>query len=105
MTVKAYLLKKINVKNNKDEIVIERILENEPTFNLNTNKKILELIQKINGDNTNEDLTGELVIDKYTWKKILNNLLKENFTPIELKIIEKITNDLKDREIIYYECF
>ena len=105
MTVNAYLIKEINTKIKDDNIIIEKILEKTPTFNLNHNQKILELFQEYGCDNTNDDLNGELVIDKYSWEKILNNILPELYTPIELKIIEKITNDLINKEIIYYKCF
>lgn len=105
MAVKAYLLKKINVKNNDDEIIIERILENKPTFTLNNNERILKLFQESKGDNINEDLTGELTIDRKSWIILLNNILIEEFTPKERNIIKKITKDLKNNGIVFYECF
>lgn len=105
MTVNAYLIKKINSKIKDDEIIIEKIIEKTPTFNLNKHENILKLFQNHGSDNTNYDLNGEIVIDKITWKEILNNLLTEKYTSDELNIIEKITNDLKNKEIIFYECF
>lgn len=105
MTVKAYLVKKITSKIEDDEMIIEKKLEKTPTFNLNKHENILKIFQENNGDNTNDDLNGELVIDKDTWQKILNGILTEEYTLDELNIIKKITNDLKNKKIIYYECF
>ena len=105
MTVQAYLIKKIDSKIKDDEIIIEKRIEKTPTFNLTKHENILKLFQDYDGDNTNNDLNGELVIDRISWKKILNNLLKEKYTPDELNIIEKITVDLKNKETIFYECF
>ena len=105
MTVNAYLIKEIKLKIKDDDLIIEKILERIPTFNLNHDKKILELFQKYGCDDTNDDLNGELIIDKNTWENVLNNISRDLYTPIELKIIAKITNDLKNNEIIYYKCF
>lgn len=105
MSIRAYLVKKIKIENKEDEIILKRILENKPTFNLNTNKKILKLFQDTNGDNTNDDLIGELIIDQISWSKIINNLPLEEYTNNELKIIKKISHDLKNEKIRYYECF
>ena len=105
MGVRAYLVKKVKIENKDNEIIIKRILENKPTFNLNKHEKILKLIQDINGDNTNEDLIGELIIDQISWSKIINKIHLEEYTKNELKIIKKISNDLKNEKIRYYECF
>ena len=105
MTVQAYLIKKIDSKIKDDEIIIEKRIEKTPTFNLTKHKNILKLFQEYNGDNTNNDLNGELVIDKISWKEILNNLLSEKYTQDELNIIEKINLDFKNKEIVFYECF
>lgn len=105
MSVNAYLIKKINVKIKNEEVIIEKILEKTPTFNLNNDMKILELFQEYNCDNTNDDLNGELFIDKNTWITILKRLSCENFSVHELKIIKKITKELNNSEIIYFECF
>lgn len=105
MVVKAYLIKTIKTRTEDDELIIEKILEKTPTFNLRTNEKILKLFLDNGFDNTNDDLNGELFMDKETWQEILNSLIPENYSPNDLKIIRKITKDLKDEEIIFYECF
>ncbi|MDO5859573.1 hypothetical protein [Methanobrevibacter sp.] len=105
MTVQAYLIKDISSKTKDNEITIEKIIEKTPTFNLNNHENILKLFQSNECDNTNKDLNGELTIDKITWKEILTNLSTEKYTPEELNIIDKITKDLKNKEIIFYECF
>lgn len=105
MSVNAYLIKKINSKTKDNELIIEKILKKTPTFNLNSHSKIWKLLQEHHCDNVNEDLNGEIVIDKYVWKNILNNLSTENYTSEELKIIKNITKELKNKEIIYYDCF
>ena len=66
--------------------------------------KILKLFLDYGGDNTNDDLNGELTIDKETWPDILNELDYENLTSDELKIVQKITADLDNDEIVFYEC-
>lgn len=104
MTINAHLIKKINLKIKNDELIIEKILEKNPSFNLN-NKKLLEVFQNHEFDNTNSDLNGEIIIDKITWNKISNELQTKINTKNELEIIKKITKDLKNKEIIYYECF
>ncbi len=105
MSVRAYLVKKIKIENKDNEIIIKRILENKPTFNLNKNKRILKIFQDTHGDNTNEDLIGELIIDQISWSKIIKNLSLDEYTNNEIKIIKKISNDLKNQDIRYYECF
>lgn len=105
MTVNAHLIKTINLQTTDDEIILEKILERTATFNSRRDYKILKLFLDYGGDNTNDDLNGELTMDKETWSNILNELDYENLTPDELKIIKKITNDLSDDEIVFYECF
>ena len=105
MVVKAYLIKTTNIKTNENEIIIEKILEKTSTFNLRKDEKILKLFLDYGCDNTNDDLNGELFMDKETWSDILSELDYENLTCDELKIIQKITNDLSGEEIIFYECF
>ena len=65
----------------------------------------MKLFLDYGGDNTNDDLNGELTMDKETWSNILNELDYENLTPDELKIVQKITTDLDNDEIVFYECF
>lgn len=103
MAINAYLIKQININTYNDEIIIEKIIEKNPTFSLTHHEKIFELIQKHDCDNTNEDLTGEIVIDNESWKKVIINLLSDNLTNEELKIIEKISFDLKNKSVVYYE--
>lgn len=105
MVVKAYLIKTTNIKTNDNELIIEKILEKKPTFNSRTNGRILKLFLDYGCDNTNDDLNGELFMDKETWQEILTNLTSEDYTEDELKIIQKISDDLANEEIIFYECF
>ncbi len=105
MVVNAHLIKKIDIKTTDDEIIIEKILEKTPTFNSRRDDKILKLFLDYGCDNTNDDLNGELIMNKETWSDILNELNYENLTSDELKIIQKITTDLTNNEIIFYECF
>ena len=105
MTVNAHLIKTINLQTTDDEIILEKILERTPTFNSRRDYKILKLFLDYGGDNTNDDLNGELTMDKETWSNILNELDYENLTPDELKIVQKITTDLDNDEIVFYECF
>ena len=105
MIVNAYLIKEIEIKTTDDEIILEKILERTPTFNSRRDYKILKLFLDYGGDNTNDDLNGELTMDKETWSNILNELDYENLTPDELKIVQKITTDLDNDEIVFYECF
>lgn len=104
MTIKAYLIKMINMKIKNDEIIIEKKLEKTPAFYLKNNEKLLTQLQKYECNNINDDLNGEIVIDKITWTKILNEGLEE-YTSNELNTIKQITNDLKNNEIIFYNCF
>lgn len=105
MVVQAYKIKAINTRIDDDNIIIEKILEKTPTFNLRKDEKILKLFLDHEFDNTNNDLNGELFMDKETWLDILNKLKPRNYSSNDLKIIEKITKDLKNEEIIFYECF
>lgn len=105
MTVNAHLIKTINLQTTDDEIILEKILERTPTFNSRRDYEILKLFLDYGGDNTNDDLNGELTMDKETWSNILNELDYENLTPDELKIVQKITTDLDNDEIVFYECF
>ena len=105
MTVNAHLIKTINLQTTDDEIILEKILERTPTFNSRRDYEILKLFLDYGGDTTNDDLNGELTMDKETWSNILNELDYENLTPDELKIIKKITTDLDTDEIVFYECF
>ncbi len=105
MTINAHLIKEINIKTNNETIIIEKILEKSPTFNLNRNKKIFELFQEEGYVNLNEDLSGELSMDKQTWEKIVNNLVTNPLSSENLNILKKITLDLKNNEIVYYACF
>ena len=67
--------------------------------------EILQLFQKHNCDNINDDLTGEISIDKETWELILNKLINKQYSNEELDIITKISSDLKNKDYIIYECF
>lgn len=105
MTIKAHLIKEINIKDRNEEIKIEKIIEKTPTFNLKSDTNILRLFQEISGDNLNNDLNGELYVDKTSWNTFLNSTKKDKFTSKELKIIKKITRDIENKEFILYECF
>lgn len=104
MSINAHLIKKINIKTNNEDIRIEKIIERDPTFNTIKHWKLFELIRENNGDNTNIDLNGEITIDKESWKKILKKILKDETTPEELQIIEKISCELENNEYIQFEC-
>ena len=103
VTVRAYLIKKINVKTNEDEMIIEKILEKSPSFSLK-NEKILTIFENNNFTNLNDDLNGEISIDKYSWLKILEDIDYGDFTQKDCLIFEKISNDLSDNDVVYYEC-
>ena len=55
--------------------------------------------------NLNEDLNGELTMDRYTWSNILNDLDFSKYSEYELEMIENISNDMKDNDFICYYCF
>ena len=73
-----------------------------PSFKVN-HEKILELFDYER--NLNEDLNGELTMDKYTWSNILNDLDFSKYSKYELEMIENIINDMKDNDFICYYCF
>lgn len=105
MSVRAYLIKYLKINSDETTIKIEKILEKTATFDLTHNEKIFKIFQENEGDHTSSDLNGEIAIDKISWNRFLLNLNKEKYSQEELDIIDKITNDLKNKEIIYYECF
>ena len=106
MASKAYLIKETNVKTTDDELILKKkTLEKTPTFNLTNDWKILNLFEEYGSDNTNSDLNGELVMDKDSWTEMLNSITLSEFNSSEMEIIEKITADLKDRKMVFYECF
>ena len=105
MTVNAHLIKTINLKTKDNEIIIEKILERTPTFNSRKDGKIMKLFLDYGCDNTTDDLNGEVFMDKKTWQEILANLTPDDYTFDELNILQKITLDLADEEIVFYECF
>ncbi|MBR0270695.1 MAG: hypothetical protein IJQ68_01700 [Methanobrevibacter sp.] len=105
MSVNAYLIKDLTIQTTDEEIIIKKILEKTPTFNLSHHNKIFQLFQKHNCDNINDDLTGEISIDKETWELILNKLINKQYSNEELDIITKISSDLKNKDYIIYECF
>ena len=65
----------------------------------------MNLFEEYGSDNTNSDLNGELVMDKDSWTEMLNSITLSEFNSSEMEIIEKITADLKDRKMVFYECF
>ena len=104
ISICAYLIKKNNINVTSNEIIITKTVNLNPSFKLNSDK-ILTLFQENACENLNEDLCGELTIDGITWQNILDNLIIEDYTKEELSIIEKISQDIADKEMIQYECF
>ena len=102
MSVRAYLIKKIDVNYENDEIIIKKVLNKTPSFKVN-HEKILELFDYER--NLNEDLNGELTMDRYTWSNILKDLDFSKYSEYELEMIENISNDMKDNDFICYYCF
>lgn len=105
MSIKAYLIKEMNMKTENEQIKIEKTIEREPTLYLTKNSAIFDLIQKQKLDNLNEDLNGEIVIDKTSWKEILHELNMSNIKKYEKNSINKINNEFKTKDILFFECF
>ena len=101
MSINAYLIKNISLKITENEYIYQKTLEKTPTFSITNNENIFKIFQENNGDNTNADLTGEICIDKESWINTISNL---NTTDEETKIIQKISDDFKNKDTLYYHC-
>lgn len=104
MSSNAYLIKEINLKSTKNEIIIEKRIEKDPTFKI-ANYKIFKIFQEYGQDNTNEDLVGEISIDKKSFEKFMNSYNPSSYSKEEKRIIAKIESNLKNNEITFYEVF
>ena len=104
MSSNAYLIKEINLKSTKNEIIIEKRIEKDSTFKI-VNYKIFKIFQEYGQDNTNEDLVGEISIDKKSFEKFKNSYNPSSYSKEENRIIAKIESNLKNKEITFYEVF
>jgi len=104
MSSNAYLIKEINLKTTKNEMIIEKRIEKDSTFKI-ANYKIFKIFQEYGQDNTNEDLVGEISIDKKSFEKFKNSYNLSSYSKEEKRIIAKIESNLKNNEITSYEVF
>lgn len=104
MSSNAYLIKEINLKTTKNEMIIEKRIEKDSTFKI-ANYKIFKIFQEYGQDNTNEDLVGEISIDKKSFEKFKNSYNLSSYSKEEKRIIAKIESNLKNNEITFYEVF
>lgn len=94
MSVRAYLVKQIIVKYEDDELIITKRLNSTPTFNVTRHPEIFELFRNYGQDNTNDDLIGEISIAKDDWNKL----------NISSFLVDKITKDFNDDDVVVYQC-
>ncbi|MDO5848228.1 MAG: hypothetical protein Q4P18_01685 [Methanobrevibacter sp.] len=105
MSVRAYILRKVNVKFKDDEIIFERILDRYPLFNVWHHPKIFELFEDYGCDFSNQDAIGEIMLTKKGWKEFVKKFKKDDWSDEELKILETINRELEIDEDIWCECF
>lgn len=94
MSVRAYLVKESKIQHVNNELIITKRLKDTPTFNVTRHPEIFELFCKYGQDNTNDDLIGEISIAKDDWNKL----------NISSSLVDKITKDFNDNDVVVYQC-
>lgn len=105
MSVRAYIVRKFKSRFEENEIVFEKTLDRSPLFNIWHNPKIFEIFQDYGYDFTNHDCCGEIFLSKSDWLDFKKEFKKEKWGRNELKILEKIDEELKLEDEIWCECF
>lgn len=105
MSVRAYILRKIDVNFTEENIIFKKIMDNKPLFNVWHNPKIFEIFLDYGCDFSNQDSLGEIMITRSDWMEFKKDFKNEGWTEEELEILNTINNELKEEEDIWCECF
>ena len=105
MSVRAYILRKVNVDFTDEHIIFERVLDREPLFNVWHNPDIFEIFRRYGDDFSNNDAIGEIRLSRKDWMNFKVNFKNEGWTKEELDILTQINDELEIEEDLWCECF
>ena len=105
MSVRAYILRKVNVDFTDEHIIFERVLDREPLFNVWHNPDIFEIFMRYGDDFSNNDAIGEIRLSRKDWMNFKVNFKNEGWTKEEIDILTQINDELEIEEDLWCECF
>ncbi len=105
MSVKAYIIRNVEINMDDEHIIFKKILDNEPLFNLWRNSRIFEMFMEYGCDFSNNDSIGEIMISRCDWMDFKRDFKNEGWSKEDLDILNKINDELKVKEDIWCECF
>lgn len=105
MSVRAYIIREFQINFTDENIIFRKVMDRNPLFNVWHDPKIFEVFQEYGYDFSNHDAVGEITLSKKAWWNFKKDFKKEGWEEKDLKILDKINEELKAEEDIWCECF